>query len=186
MPRRQQLNDFFANHEKQAFRLACYSLQDADAALDAVQDVMLKFVEKYAHKPTTQWPPLFFRMLQHRIVDDHRRNQRQAGLFGWFAGIAAKGHVSNDNGRNSPLENLPGAIQNQPENAAQLNETGQQIEKALAALPERQRQAFLLRCWQGMSVRETARCMGCSQGSVKTHLSRALAALRQQLGHLNT
>lgn len=181
MSLRQRLNNFFLEHEKRAFRMAVLSLQDRDAALDALQDVMLKFVEKYARKPQEQWPPLFYRMLHHRIIDFHRHNQKQSGLFGWFSrqadhrDNAASGAVGN------PLENVSGNPAWQPENAWAHAETARRIEQALRELPLRQRQAFLLRCWQGMSVAETAHVMGCGQGSVKTHLSRAMQHLRHSL-----
>ncbi len=180
MSLRQQLNDFFVAHEKRGFRMAVLSLQDEDAALDALQDVMLKFVEKYAHKPQEQWPPLFFRMLHHRIIDFHRQGQKQAGLFGWFFRQKSGSSESHD-ALDSPVERASGQPHLQPENALLNDEKARHIEQALRELPIRQRQAFLLRCWQGMSVAETAQVMGCGQGSVKTHLSRAMQHLRQRL-----
>ncbi len=181
MSLRQQLNDFFVTHEKRGFRMAVLSLQDEDDALDALQDVMLKFVEKYAHKPQEQWTLLFYRMLHHRIIDFHRQDQKQAGLFGWFFRQKSGGSSEPYNALDNPVERTSGQPHLQPENALLNGEKARHIEQALRELPLRQRQAFLLRCWQGMSVAETAHVMGCGQGSVKTHLSRAMQHLRQRL-----
>ena len=181
MSLRQLLNDFFSAHEKRAFRMAMLSLQDQDAALDTVQDVMLKFVEKYPKTPQNQWPKLFYRMLHHRIIDYHRQHQRQAGLFGWFARGFRPG--DGDKRHSSPqwVENMPAEDRHQPQAVLENQEFGEHIEHALCELPLRQRQAFLLRCWYGMSVAETAQVMGCSGGSVKTHTSRAIHTLQTRL-----
>lgn len=161
--------------------MAMLSLQDQEAALDTVQDVMLKFIEKYAKKPQNQWPKLFYRMLHHRIIDYHRQHQKQAWLFGWFSRDSRP--EGGDKHHNNPqrVENMPAEDRYQPQAVLENQEFGEHIEHALRELPLRQRQAFLLRCWYGMSVAETAQVMGCSGGSVKTHTSRAIHALRARL-----
>lgn len=121
---------------------------------------------------------LFYRILHHRIVDHHRLRQKQAGLFGWLRHAGTK-RYSGDN--TDPVDNIADNHHLQPEHVITHRELGHHIEQALGSLPLRQRQAFLLRCWQGLSVTETAHAMACSQGSVKTHLSRALSSLRSGL-----
>ncbi|MDE2256807.1 MAG: RNA polymerase sigma factor, partial [Xanthomonadaceae bacterium] len=146
-----------------------------DEALDLVQDAMFGFVRHYAAKPAGEWAPLFYRVLDSRLNDWHRRrNVRSRWLAVWTRGAdddderdeIAQAPDSNDPG---PLLRLAG------------DEAGQALNAALARLPLRQRQAFLLRVWEGFDVAATASTMRCSEGSVKTHLSRALAALRHEL-----
>jgi len=170
------LNRFLTEVEQRAFRMARFAVADTDEALDIVQDAMLTLASKYANKPEAEWPPLFFRILRNRITDFHRRRTIQKGIFALF-GTRPSGEDDAN-----PLEQLSDERHVEPEFRAQLDVTTQRLEAAVAALPNRQREAFLLRVWEGFDVAATARAMRCSQGSVKTHFSRAVHALRDRLG----
>lgn len=168
------MDDFLASVEQQAYRIAFIALSDHDEALDIVQDVMVSLVSKYQHRPESEWRTLFFSILHNRITDSHRKNTRRRKLFGWFyrsddtAEIDAFGKVEDESV--------------QPGQSLQDGETITRIEKALSSLPLRQKEAFMLRMVEGFDTNETAKIMGCSAGSVKTHLSRALSAFREVLG----
>jgi RNA polymerase sigma-70 factor (ECF subfamily) len=159
-----------------------FALRDEDAALDVVQDAMLKLTEKYAGKPPAELPLLFQRILQNTIHDHFRRQKVRST---WTTLLSALGSKDDKDEEYDPLETLPtrsdAAVP--PDPAAQL-EQGQVvalIEQALARLPARQREAFLLRYWEELDVAEAAAAMGCSEGSVKTHCSRAVRALAEAL-----
>lgn len=134
---------------------------------------MIRLVDKYADRDGGQWPALFHTILQSRIRDWYRRDRVRARWRGWF-GLA-------DDAEDDPLEAVPGAASLQPERQLDGEQTRQAIEYAVRALPLRQQQAFLLRAWEGLDTAQTAAAMGLSEGSVKTHYSRALQALRRQL-----
>lgn len=134
---------------------------------------MLKLAERYADRPEQEWGPLFHRILQSRIADFHRREAVRRRWRTWFRGDDAE--------CGDPLENQPAPVHVQPERRADTEDMAGTLERALMDLPRRQQQAFLLRMWEGMSVAETASAMGCSEGSVKTHLSRATHGLREKL-----
>lgn len=172
------LDGFFASAEQRAFQLARYALRDREAALDAVQDSMLKMVERYAHKPSTEWPALFFTIVQHRVTDMQRfrrvreRLHKVASLFGGE--------------RDEPAEDLVEAVADtahaaNPEQVLVSRRQRVAIDCAVGQLPERQRQVFLLREGQELSVKETAQVLGCTEGTVKQHHFRALQALRRLL-----
>ena len=167
------LDEFLKSVERRALRMAELATLNRDEALDLVQDAMFGFVRHYAAKPAADWAPLFYRVLDSRLHDWHRRRQvRSRWLTAWLhdedAGIDAIAQAPdvNDPG---PLLRLAGS------------EAAQALDAALVQLPLRQRQAFLLRVWEGFDVAATAAAMRCSEGSVKTHLSRALTALRRKL-----
>jgi len=168
------LDGFLRSVERRALRMAELATLNRDEALDVVQDAMLGFVRHYAAKPAADWAPLFYRVLDSRLHDWHRRRQvRGRWLTAWLYGDAddaidaiAQAADANDPG---PLLRLAGS------------QAARALDVALAKLPLRQRQAFLLRVWEGFDVATTAATMRCSDGSVKTHLSRALAALRREL-----
>ncbi|MFK7956614.1 MAG: RNA polymerase sigma factor [Lysobacterales bacterium] len=170
----QRLDLFLRSAERQAYTMAKYATGNHDEALDIVQDAMTAFVRRYQRKPEQQWRPLFFRSVDNRIKDWFRR--RKVRLRWMLAGSRQQ----DDLGPESQAENLN---EPQPDRALANDQTRQTMDQALCALPHRQRQAFLLRTWQGMSVAETAKVMGCSEGSVKTHLSRATQALREKLNN---
>jgi len=172
-----QLNRFFADIEKRAYQMARYALANPDDALDAVQEAMLGLTERYSHRPEDEWRPLFYTILQSRIRDRQRHNnvrQRFNGLLSLFR------HDTDH--ETDPFQETPDRNAHNPEQSMENEDTGAAIEQALKKLPYRQQQAFLLRTWEGCSVKQTAQALGCSEGTVKTHLSRAMSALRDELG----
>ncbi|MCZ6711924.1 MAG: RNA polymerase sigma factor [Gammaproteobacteria bacterium] len=171
-----EMDRFLAGVEKRAFRMAQVALRDVEEALDVVQDAMFTLVRKYAHKPSSQWRPLFYRILQNRITDSHRRNAINRRLF------FSPGKGSDDEFQTVDLiENIPGRASAAPDVRAELDGATQQLQASIVGLPRRQQQVFLLRALEGLNVSETARAMKCSEGSVKTHYSRALGKLREVL-----
>ena len=134
---------------------------------------MLKLAQRYADRAETEWGALFHRILQRRIVDWYRRNQVRRRWRVWLGGDDAED--------GDPLQNLPDTAGREPPDHIAATRTLGSIEAALARLPLRQQQAFVLRVFDGLDVAETAQAMGCSVGSVKTHYSRALERLRETL-----
>ncbi len=169
---------FLASVEKRAFRMAELATGNREDALDLVQDSMYGLVRSYADRPESEWRPLFFRILQNRVRDWSRR-KRFRGAFRVFLTKGLKGE--SDPGHAEPLNNLPDPESVNPAREVQRRDEARNLKKALAGLPQRQQQAFLLRAWERLSIQETARAMKCSEGSVKTHYSRAVQALRRQL-----
>ena len=166
------LDSFLAGVERRAFRRARLATRDPDEALDLVQDAMLRLARSYATRPAAEWPALFQRILVNRIRDWQRRQVLRRRLLFWRP---------ESDGDEDLFEGI--ADHAAAEGAAALagEQLSRRVEVALAALPARQREALELRVWEGMDVEQTAAAMGCSAGSVKTHLSRALAALRSKL-----
>jgi RNA polymerase sigma-70 factor (ECF subfamily) len=173
-----ELSDFLEAVERRAFKQAAYAVRDDYAALDIVQDAMMKLAEKYGDKPVAELPMLFQRILQNTMRDFWRR-QKVRNL--WTTLLSSFG--SNEDGEDhDPLEMID-VEDDSDEPSAQLerSQTIKLIEKALEKLPTRQREAFVLRYWEEMDVAETAKIMGCSDGSVKTHCSRAVRTLALEL-----
>lgn len=162
------LGAFLHEIAPRAYRFAELGLRHRDDALDAVQDAMVKMLA-YRDKPAEEWKPLFWSILRHRLVDMQRRS-----LFRlrWLL----PGSADRDG---EPLDWADDAPD--PARSHDGREAWTRIHAALQGLPARQREAFTLRVLEELDVAETARVMGCSEGSVKTHLSRARAALQQQL-----
>lgn len=153
--------------------MARLATRDRDEALDLVQDAMTALVQRYADRPPAEWAPLFHRILQNRIRDWARRHALRARLRAWLG--------RGDDGDGAAGDPLDGLADDASATPAELAERAG-LARALAALPLRQREAFLLRAWEGLDVAATARAMRCSQGSVKTHYFRAIRALRAALG----
>ena len=178
----QELSVFLAEVERRAFKQAMFALRDEHNALDVVQDAMLKLTEKYAGKPVAELPMLFQRILQNAIHDHFRRQKVRST---WTTLLSALGKGDEKDEDYDPLETLAAkSDSNANADPAQLHEQGEimsAIEQALTRLPARQREAFLLRYWEELDVAEAAAAMGCSEGSVKTHCSRAVAALAAML-----
>ncbi len=166
------LDGFLASVERRALRIAEFATRDRDEALDLVQDAMMKLARNYGGRPAAEWPPLFQRILDNRIRDWQRRQTVRRRLF--------LQPVATEDGVLDPLELVPDGAPEPPQRLREQQAMAV-LAGALDALPTRQRQAFTLRVWQGLSVEDTATAMRCSDGSVKTHLSRALAALRGKL-----
>ncbi len=184
MATRQEISDFLASVERRAFKQAVYAVRDDEAALDIVQDAMLKLTEKYADKPVAELAPLFQRILQN-VVHDHFRRQKVRNLWTTLLSSLQGGDNDGDSTDHDPLESLlPEENNEMAENSANIVESNQIlriIEAEIHRLPNRQREAFIMRYWQEMDVAETAAAMGCSEGSVKTHCSRATHALASAL-----
>lgn len=168
------LDAFLRGVERRALRMAELSVGSRDEALDLVQDAMFGFVRHYSAKPAVDWPPLFYRVLDSRLTDWHRRQQvRGRWLTAWL-------HRA-DEDDDDPVEQAPDPYDVGPLARLAGTQAGAALDVALRELPLRQRQAFLLRVWEGLDVGDSAQAMRCSEGSVKTHLFRALAALRRAL-----
>jgi RNA polymerase sigma-70 factor (ECF subfamily) len=167
------MDAFLAEVERKAFVIARISLRDDEDALDAVQDAMIRLVRKYSSRPHGEWKPLFYRILKNRIIDQQRRRNVRQRFMAWLP-------ISED--APDPIAEAPGRPVEQPDRQLELSETMVRLSAAVASLPARQSQAFLLRTLEGLNVAETATAMGCSQGSVKTHYFRAVHRLRKTLG----
>ncbi len=170
------MEQFLAGIEKRALVMAELATHDREEALDLVQDAMLAFASRYGRRPREEWPPLFHRILQNRIRDWHRRRR---GRSRWWGRLGWKGDDDDDGV--DPIQQAPDPGGRLPEEVLMGEDELERILAAVEELPLRQQQAFLLRVWEGLDVAETASAMGCSSGSVKTHLSRAMSALRRQL-----
>lgn len=169
------LDAFLAGIERRAFLRARRATRDADEALDLVQDAMLRLSRHYASRPADEWPALFNRILTNRIRDWQRRQVLRQRLFFWRPAVDA------DGADEDPVEQVADATQRDIPDALHDSDLLRRVADALGQLPRRQREAFELRVWEGLSVEQSASAMGCSEGSVKTHLSRALAQLRETL-----
>ena len=156
-------------------------MRDEEAALDIVQDAMIKLSEKYGDKPAEELPMLFQRILQNTIRDHYRRQKVRSTWTTLFSSFSS----NDDEDETDPLETLPvEGINSAPGTPVGQLEQSQLlglIEKEIEKLPPRQREAFLMRYWEELDIAETAAAMGCSEGSVKTHCSRATHALAAAL-----
>lgn len=176
-----ELSQFLSSVERRAYKQALYAVHDEHSALDIVQDAMIKLAEKYGGKPAAEFPLLFQRILQNTIRDHYRRQKVRSAWTTLFSSFAPK----NDNDEFDPLDNFKDeenqSVPVAPDVSLQQKQVIALIEQALGNLPARQREAFLLRYWEGMDISETAITMGCTEGSVKTHCSRAAHALAASL-----
>jgi RNA polymerase sigma-70 factor (ECF subfamily) len=172
----QQLNRFLAEVERRALRIAEIGVRDRDEALDLVQDAMIKLARKYSDRDSAEWPPLFYRILQNGVRDWHRRQAVRNRVMVWF------GRGSQDTEEYDLVAAAPDPIGRTPDEELANDEAMSSLEQAVSALPARQREAFMLRTFEGLDVAATAVAMGCSEGSVKTHYSRAIHSLRDTLG----
>lgn len=175
-----ELSDFLKSVEKRAFKRAVYAVRDDDAALDIVQDSMIRLAEKYADRPPAELPLLFQRILSNAMMDWFRRQKVRNALFKNFSDFEGDGDGDFD---------ILEALESRDDSASQESAADSvsraqillSIDAEVAQLPGRQREAFLLRYWEELDVAETASVMGCSEGSVKTHCSRAVHALAKAL-----
>jgi RNA polymerase sigma-70 factor, ECF subfamily len=176
-----ELSQFLTAVERRAYKQALYSVRNEHTALDIVQDAMIKLAEKYGDKPAEELPLLFQRILQNTIRDHYRRQKVQNAWTTLFSSFTPQhedaeydplDYLSDDENQSAPAA---------PHDSLQQRQVVALIEKALIKLPARQREAFLLRYWEGFDTAETAIAMGCTEGSVKTHCSRAVHALAVSL-----
>ncbi len=177
---RSELSAFLESVERRAFKQAVYAVREQEAALDIVQDAMLRLAEKYGQRPAGELPMLFHRIMQNAIRDWYRR-QKVRSL--WITLLSSLSPGRDDEG-DDPLETFEAPDGSNPQAPGSELERAQVleiIEQEISRLPERQREAFLMRYWEELDVAETARRMGCSEGSVKTHCSRAAHALAAAL-----
>ncbi len=172
----QELNRFLQEVEKRAVRIAAISIRDQDEALDLVQNAMIKLAQKYADRGIDEWTPLFYRILQNGVRDWHRRQAVRNRVMVFFRRESAE----EDN--YDAIAAAPDPAGRAPDEQLQNYEAMQTLELAIHGLPARQREAFMLRAFEGLNVADTATAMGCGEGSVKTHYSRAVHSLRERLG----
>ena len=176
-----ELSDFLKSVERRAFKRSVYHVRNEQAALDIVQDSMMKLSEHYGHKPIEELPMLFQRILSNCTLDWFRRQKTQNALFSNMSDFESGG----EDGDFDLLETLNASSNVDQNESAEIqtdrSQTLRIIELEIQQLPARQREAFLLRYWEEMDVAETAAAMGCSQGSVKTHCSRAVHSLSTAL-----
>ena len=167
------LEQFLAQVEKKAFRMAQVATGNVDEALDIVQDAMMQLVKSYRDRDAEEWPALFHRIMQNRIRDWYRKKKVRS-VMNWFSGGQDEDH--------DPVEDVADPQQLEPEADLIQKQFARQLEKALHELPIRQQQVFLLRNWEGLDVNQTAKALGISSGSVKTHYFRAVQSLKDKLG----
>jgi RNA polymerase sigma-70 factor (ECF subfamily) len=177
-----ELSDFLKSVEKRAFKRALYAVRDDEAALDIVQDAMIRLAEKYGDRPAAELPLVFQRILSNATMDWFRRQKVRNALVKNFSDFESAGD-DGDFDILETLEALDGSTAASESAADQVSRTQilLVIEEHIQQLPARQREAFLLRYWEELDVAETAAAMGCSEGSVKTHCSRAVHALAKAL-----
>ncbi len=169
------IEEFLAQVEKKAYRMAEIATKNPADALDIVQDAMIKLVEKYSHKPSEEWKPLFYRILHTRIMDYFRKQKVYNKLFFW------KKTTQTESGDVDLIDLASDHIA--AERSLEAKQAIERVSLALKSLSPRQQQCFLLRNWEGLSITETAIAMKCAEGSVKTHYSRAKQALEEILAN---
>lgn len=170
---RAALDAFLRDVERRAFGIAVVAVRDRDEALDIVQDAMIRLARRYARRPRDEWRPLFYRILNNRIRDWHRRRAVRDRVIAMFAG--RRDDVD-------PVDEAAAPSHEVPFERLAADAAMGRLAEALSELPARQREAFTLRTLEGLDVAATAEAMGCSDGSVKTHHSRALGRLRELMG----
>lgn len=176
-----EIADFLKGVEKRAFKRSLYHVRNEESALDIVQESMMKLVEHYSHKGPEELPMLFQRILSNATIDWFRRQQQQRERFINVDDFEDPQGEIDFNALGHLLCTDQQVFQESSEHHVQSTQIVREIEQELQNLPPRQREAFLLRYWEDMDVAETAAVMGCSQGSVKTHCFRAVAALSKAL-----
>ena len=181
----QTMDAFLASVERRAYKQALFAVRNEENALDIVQDAMLSLVQSYSEKPAAEWPMLFTRILQNAIHNHFRRSKVRDY---WTPTFSEFDHSTEDEASFDILESLlarnPDNQTVSAEETVSREEMLNLIDELIKNLPDRQREAFLLHYWEDLSVTETAEAMGCSEGSVKTHCSRAAHSLAKALRDL--
>lgn len=170
----QTLDAFLRSVGRRAHVMAEISTRDREAAKDIVQDSMIALATRYADKPPAEWTPLFYTILNSRIMDWHRTRTRRGRWMTWLK-------PPEDDPDADPFADIPEEVSSEPSLLLERARDMEAVSKALEELPLRQQQAFMLRMWEGLDTAATAAAMGCGEGSVKTHLSRAMHGLRVRL-----
>jgi RNA polymerase sigma-70 factor (ECF subfamily) len=170
-----ELSAFLRGVGPRAFRVARLALRNDQDALDALQEAMIRLVRRYAARPEEEWTPLFYAILRNCVHDVQRGRQSRSSILTWFGRLT--GATAREPGEPIVADAVP-----QPLQELESDERLGRLQRAIATLPPRQQEAFLLRNLEELDVSETAKAMGCSEGSVKTHYSRAVHALREKLG----
>lgn len=171
----QELDKFLAGIELRAFKMAQLAVKNEADALDIVQDAMMKLASNYAQRPANEWKPLFFRILENCINDFHRKETRRKNWFSWL-----KPSNEEEDAPLNPGDDMPDD-DHEPQQVIETEQLSEDIVAVVEAMPVQQQQCFLLRTWEGMSVKETAAAMNITEGSVKTHYSRAMQKLQKVL-----
>jgi len=153
--------------------MARLATSNTEEALDLVQDAMFKLAEKYGDRSESEWPPLFTKILQSKIKDWYRKTSVRSRY---------RVDLSVSEEHEDPIQTAKDTQSLTPDKQVQTDDSMSKLQEALEELPLRQQQAFLLRAWEGLDVKQTAAAMSCAEGSVKTHYSRAVHTLRDQLG----
>ena len=169
-----RMEAFLRDVEARAYRITLAHVRDPDEALDIVQEAMIKLVRRYAKRSADEWTPLFYRILQNKTRDWHRRQSVRRRVLGFFS--------RSESDDADALVEVAAPPEADPAGQLERDDAMQALEGALRELPVRQREAFMLRNFEGLDVAETASAMGCTQGSVKTHYSRAVQRLKKHLG----
>ena len=186
MASEKELSDFLKSVETKAFKRTVFSTRDEEAALDIVQDSMIKLAEKYGQQPAQELPLLFTRILQNTTLDWFRRQKTQNTWVSLFSSLKGAGndHFEESDGQD-PLEFIESNSENigsaSGDTQLERKQMAKILENEISKLPLRQREAFLMRYWDELDISETAKLMGCSEGSVKTHCSRAASSLEKAL-----
>ena len=176
-----ELDHFLGSIERRAYKHALYAVHDEHIALDIVQDAMIKLAEKYGDKPAAELPLLFQRILQNTIRDHYRRQKVRSTWMTLFSALQPKSEEEEFDPAELLADNQNQSVSTVPDESLQQKQVITIIEETLGRLPARQREAFLLRYWEGLDTAETAKVMKCTIGSVKTHCSRATHALAKAL-----
>jgi len=169
------MEEFLKTIERPAFRMAMLACRNRDDALDLVQEAMCSFVGKYSGHSETEWKVLFYKVLQNKVRDFYRREKVRTRWRFWL-------RPKDEDDDSEPLEQFSSSEEDNPESRMRRKQSFARLEDALEQLSQKQRQVFLLRAWEGLSVLETAQAMACSEGTVKTHFSRATDHLQKKLG----
>jgi RNA polymerase sigma-70 factor, ECF subfamily len=177
----QELSEFLKSVEKRAFKRSFYHVRNEESALDIVQESMMKLAEHYGDKPPAELPMLYQRILSNCTLDWFRRNKSRNALFSNMSDFESAGEDKDFDLLESLSDDSQLVQTESAQDSTQRAQILREIEKEIQQLPMRQREAFVMRYWEEMDVTETALAMGCSEGSVKTHCSRAVHALSTAL-----
>ncbi len=150
-------------------RRVCRSVEDAD---DCFQETFCRVHEKAHTIKGNTFKPWLFRVATNVAMDGFRRQKRERA-------VSLDSELANSE-RPSPLETAVDASAS-PENDLIQNEQARLVRSAVASLPDRQRTTLVMAYYQKLSYAQVAEALGCSVGTVKTQMFRALKALAVKL-----